>query len=319
MPKKRIFSQKEKDEIIEEYLQGKTVGELSNIFACRASSISNILKEANVFKGYARKRLGKNIEKEICDLYQTGHYNLKILAEKYNTSTHLIKKALLENNIPIESYKIRHTNINLKEDFFEVIDSEEKAYFLGFILADGCVDGNQLSMEINKRDIEILYKFKEAVSSNAKISERKRNGEIMVCTRVSSEKMILDLTKYGIIPNKTYNTKKLPDLKEPYLHHMLRGFVDGDGWVVYDKEKNSHIIGVVTYFESMCEDFKEKCNSLLKNKITRKITKEDEDSIFRFNCSAKIQVKELAKVLYGGANIYLTRKYNNAQKIIKIR
>lgn len=318
MPKKRMFSQEEKNKIIEEYLQGKTIKQLSNIFSCRQSSVSNILKEADVFKGYAKKRLGKDIEKEICNLYQTGHYNLKILSEKYNTSVHLIKKILLENNISIESYKIRHTNINLKEDFFEVIDSEEKAYFLGFILADGCIDGNQLSIEINKKDIEILYKFKKAVSSNAKISERKRDGKIMVCTRVSSEKMILDLAKYGVIPNKTYNTKKLPDLKEPYLHHMLRGFVDGDGWVIYDKEKNYHIIGIVSHFKSMCEDFKEKCNSLLENKITRKIVEENDDSSFRFSCSAKSQVKELATVLYGNANIYLTRKYNKAQKIIKL-
>ena len=173
MPKKRIFSQNEKDKIIEEYLQGKTITQLSKIFSCRAESVSSIIKEANVFKGRAKKRLGENTKKEICKLYQTDHYNLKILAEKYNTSPYLIKQILLENGVTIESYKIRHININLKEDFFETIDTEEKAYLLGFILADGCIDGNQLSIEINKRDIEILYMFKKAVNSIAKISERK--------------------------------------------------------------------------------------------------------------------------------------------------
>lgn len=315
MPKKRIFSEEEKNKIIEGYLKGKTITELSKEFSCRDKSVSIIIKEANIFKKYAKKRLGENVKKEICDLYQTGHYNLKILADKYNTSRHIIKQILLENNIPIESYKIRHTNINLIENFFEIIDTEEKAYLLGFILADGCVDGNQLSIEINKKDIEILYMFKKAVNSTAKISERKRQGEILACTRVSSEKMILDLSKYGVVPNKTYITKKLPDIEEPFLHHMLRGFVDGDGWVIYNKEKSLHVIGIVSYFRSTCEDFKNKCNSLLKNKITRNV---QGYKPCRFSCSAKKEVKELANILYGNANFYLTRKYNKAQEIIKL-
>ena len=107
----------------------------------------------------------------------------------------------------------------------------------------------------------------------------------MVCTRVGSSKMIEDLAKYGVVKNKTYITTKLPDLKEPFLHHMIRGFIDGDGWVMFDKEKKTHAIGAVGHFETMMEDLKEKCNSLLTNKITTKI-KNDKGS-FRFTCSDK--------------------------------
>ena len=310
------MKKEEKIKIIEDYLEGETVKQIASKYNYRNPDVSQILKEAGVFQRGAKKRLGRTKEQEVCDLYQKGNCNMKTLAQKYKTSSHIIKTILVKNNIPINSYKNRHKNIGLQEDYFEVIDSELKAYLLGFIFADGCVHKNELSIEVNEKDISILHLFNGAINSSAKITRRERSTGTMVCTRACSAKMVSDLEKYGIVPNKTYIVKKLPDVEELYLRHLLRGYVDGDGWVIYDKDKNYHTIGVVSYFESTCQDFREKCNHLLQNQITSKIQANEDGS--RLNCSNKKTVKELAQLLYGDANYYLIRKYKKAQKIIEL-
>jgi len=71
--------------------------------------------------------------------------------------------------------KKRSKNITFDESYFECVDTEYKAYFLGFISADGCVRQRTkkcklLSININKKDIDILEKFKVAINFSGEIS-----------------------------------------------------------------------------------------------------------------------------------------------------
>ena len=54
---------------------------------------------------------------------------------------------------------MKYQDINYQ--FFEKIDSEEKAYFLGFIYSDGCVQSNSVTLKLQKKDIIILEKMKK--------------------------------------------------------------------------------------------------------------------------------------------------------------
>ena len=94
------------------------------------------------------------------------------------------------------------------EDYFEVIDTPEKAYFLGFIFADGCLIDNpkeyryKLNIKIHNKDEDILERFISLLDSEVKIwRSRKRDiSEV----GFSSKKMIHDLKNIGIHQNKTY-------------------------------------------------------------------------------------------------------------------
>lgn len=72
------------------------------------------------------------IEKIICNDYLTNSYSSRELSKKYNLSRSTILRVLKRNNVKIKNKRL--VNTDLKTDYFENIDTEQKAYFLGFIL-----------------------------------------------------------------------------------------------------------------------------------------------------------------------------------------
>lgn len=129
------------------------------------------------------------------------------------------------------------------EDYFEVIDTPEKAYFLGFIFADGCLIDNpkeyryKLNIKIHNKDEDILKKFISLLDSEVKIwrSNHREISEI----GFSSKKMINDLKKIGLHPNKTY-TISYPKIDENLERHFLRGYFDGDGCIRINEDKRDN-------------------------------------------------------------------------------
>ena len=86
---------------------------------------------------------------------------------------------------------------DFNDNYFEIIDSEEKAYWLGFLLADGCVStthGNRVILQISSKDEEHLKKFKASVCCKKPINFDKRG---FVGITLCSSKMIKDLGRFG--------------------------------------------------------------------------------------------------------------------------
>ena len=125
----------------------------------------------------AKVFVSEDKKKDICYKYLKENWTIKLLTEKYALSRFVIKKILQENQIPIK----RHTKRNrlfMKEDYFEKIDTEAKAYFLGLLFTDGNVfigkkEINQIALELTVRDVEILEKLKTELNTNNKITYRK--------------------------------------------------------------------------------------------------------------------------------------------------
>lgn len=292
-----------------------------NIVHKRTSYVNQIIKE----NGFQRRTkpifipggLTLEQEKEVCQLYSTQQYTQKFLSEKFNCSSYIIHKILEKNNINIYTHPKHKKDCELKENYFEVIDTPNKAYILGFIFADGNVYKNQLSIEIHVRDIELLYFIKRELNTINKISYRKRENTELVCLRVVSEKICSDLGKYGVVPNKTYLTKHLPNIEEELLPHFLRGLVDGDGWISKTPQ-GYYKIGFVTHFESVAQDFKSYCETLINKTSQSKITKKNKSgNCFVCQFQDKDTTKRLATALYKDAACCLTRKYLLAEQIFK--
>lgn len=252
-------------------------------------------------------------ESEICDIYQNTNRSLKDIAEEFSCSTYIVRKILNSNNIQT---KVRtKINGNLDIGYFERIDTEAKAYLLGFIFADGNVYKNQFSLEIGVKDKEILFLLKDELKINSKISYRKRSNTEVMTIKVTSEKICDSLAKYGIVPNKTLNTRHLPhNIPRDYLRHFLRGVFDGDGWISIKLDRY-YCMGYVCAYASMAEDFRELANSLIENKNRVKITSKGGEHSYVIQFQNTTQVKQLATALYKDSNYYLPRKYDRAVKI----
>lgn len=263
---------------------------------------------------------------KICTMYKTGQYYLKDLSELFGYSIYIIRKILIENNIKIIA-KTRHCNMKINQNFFDNIDTEAKAYFLGFLIADGNIFQTKqglynLSLEINKRDEKILWELKELLNADSKISYRTRLTGDFAKICIGSNHLCNSLMKYGVIPQKTKKLLQLPKIKSDLEKHFLRGLIDGDGSIYFHIDKKSlkkywHVT-FCSYNYSICQDFEERCNKLLNiSQNPAKILSDKNSHIYRVHYNQKFLVIKLLKILYENCNYKLDRKYNLFVEIIK--
>ena len=181
-----------------------------------------------------------SFDPELIEKYYSGELKFKELCEIYQVSIPTMYKYFDKFGIK------RRLNIvkeSIKHDFFNKIDSEEKAYILGFYIADGSVhkgdshQGYKFSIGISALDVDILEKIRDILSPNANINfseERVNNYGIKTNTMckisISSKDIVNTLCDLGLGENKTYLTKSIINIvPNELMFHFIRGYFDGDG------------------------------------------------------------------------------------------
>ena len=132
----------------------------------------------------------------------------------------------IKNSYPNRKYHFR-------ENYFENIDSEDKAYWLGFVWADGYLGKDALEIELHIKDRDHLVEFQEDLCDNHKIYERVRPTTHACRLILGSQKLVKDLIKLG------YKEKLIPNnLSVDLERHFIRGLFDGDGSVGFYKGRD---------------------------------------------------------------------------------
>ena len=210
------------------------------------------------------------------------------------------------------------------ENYFNKIDSEDKAYFLGFILADGSIvnKNNRYSLviNINDKDIKVLKTFKEKINYEGDIWYHKQRSN-MCQIKVSSKILINDLSKYFIIPNKT-NIVKYPEIPDELQNHFIRGVFDGDGCISIHKE-NREGCGVNRGQFNICSGSKEFIYEYVEKLIILVNVKRNKiinhnNRYYTIDWAGFTDIENLYKFLYNNATIYLDRKKKTFDEIYNI-
>lgn len=136
-------------------------------------------------------------------------------------------------DVPIKR-KGQSKNRLVNENYFEKIDSKEKAYFLGLLFTDGGVSLDKerspmIQLQLKSSDVDILQKLRTELNVHSSIRYDKRKNKETAILLFRNQKIANDLKQYGIIPNKTYETKHLPQVPNEFESDFLRGCLDGDG------------------------------------------------------------------------------------------
>lgn len=252
-----------------------------------------------------------NEEKQaIIGLYQSGLSLAEITKHVSYKSPNSIKKILLTEGIQLRSKAGYRKPFN--EDYFDVIDSEKKAYFLGYLMADGNValrEGSQpvVRMELNQKDRVVLERLKECLDTDIEVKNSRKNCCVL---RIHSQHMFDSLQRYGIVPGKT-GREILPDLPEAFVRHFIRGFFDGDGWFTnttsHGKKPGSRKgLGFCGNYEMMT-NLTLYLNSILGTNIN-KVANRGSWSMILFG--ARKDVDAIAEYMYHDATIFLQRKHD---------
>lgn len=212
---------------------------------------------------------------------------------------------------------------NYNENYFEEIDTEEKAYWLGFIAADGSIvnNGSVLEISLKQSDRNHLIKFANAIGETDRMvkdrNQKCSNGKYYPTSRISvcSSTMINHLAKYGIVQNKGFNLVFPNFLKEELLRHYLRGYFDGDGSISTNgKNRNGspkYALNLIAT-ESFLEDFMTWLNHLGVSKIKL----QNKNKMKVWNKVGINQIRIILSYLYDNCTIYLDRKYNYARELL---
>ncbi len=218
--------------ILQNYKE-KTNAQMAQEWGCNKSTISNHRKKLGISASDLNKDL-RNKTKYICSQY--GKKTKPQIARELNCSISFVKKIWVENNLG----GTLRTNYYYNENYFENIDTPEKAYWLGFIAADGNLyrrDGHQglVSISIHEKDIELLENFKKELNTTKPISvvrDKRRSGTIMASLQVTSDKIFNDLLDKGIGIRKTFDLDLMQIFKSIpccFRSDFILGYFDGDG------------------------------------------------------------------------------------------
>lgn len=180
----------------------------------------------------------------IIDKYVNENYTLKQLGREFGCSYGTIKNLLNKHKIQSRGNKQGYPR---DEFYFSRIDTPDKAYWLGFMYADGCVHINNYEVSINITDLEHIEKFKQAIkATNHKIGKtidtRFENAKPLYQICIKDKQLHSDLTKWGCIPQKSLKLEKIPNIPRDYVSHFLRGYFDGDGSLHYLQGTNNYRI-----------------------------------------------------------------------------
>jgi hypothetical protein len=247
-------------------------------------------------------------------------YNQKLETAKYkyamgNSITKIAKELDMDRGTLSKNFKLSGFNIvNNQNDnrclsnLFHIINTEEKAYWLGFLYADGYISSatNIIELCLKAEDKEHIQKFKSFLNHVNKIGEKniKLNEENYKAYRISFNDKIMkqDLINKGCTPNKslTLTFPKENQVPNYLIRHFVRGYIDGDGSLIYtNKTFKIEVLGTKSFLETMCLVMGWKLNTL-----------SSKENIYTWECNDKQTIPYILDQLYKESKIYLDRKYD---------
>jgi len=245
--------------------------------------------------------------------------NVQKVGDFFGVSITPITRILKKNGIIVQN---RRYNVN--ETYFDIIDSEEKAYWLGFLYADGYLrerkSGDSLGLKLSQLDIGHLELFKKCIGSSHNIvfgiskTKNKVGKEYishMSALTVHSKRFVESIKKQGFHSRKTFTIEK-PNLKEEYYRHFIRGFFDGDG-CCYIRERNNG--GIHANYNIAC------ASPNFKQFIIDELNKHSIETTCQTSLTIDVlrypSVFKFFHYLYDDSTIYLKRKKDKGDKFIE--
>jgi len=292
----------DEQEIVLQYKKLKSVNKVAEFFNISVSTVQRRLKKNGII--FTTKIDNLN-DVEVLEQYSLLK-NIHKVAEYFNLSVSPIKKVLKRNGIDITN---RRYEVNHK--YFEKIDNEEKAYWLGFLYADGYIRerkfGNSLELKLSVKDKDHLELFRQCLNSNHKIvygiSKTHNNGKPSVShmchLAMYSNELVESIKSYGFHSRKTFTISK-PNLTNELMRHFIRGYFDGDGSFSFNNKTRTNKSQIV----SASEEFRK----FIISELSLNGIKINHYYVIKLQIQNKVENLKFYHYIYDNANIYLNRK-----------
>lgn len=244
--------------------------------------------------------------------------HFETIAEDLDVSNRAFRRVLKEAEV---NTRIKGRYEVLNENYFEKIDTERKAYFLGLIYADGYVgvhDELVISFKDNEDGLRILNILKDELGFTGDLKTQIQNGGYKpeaTCAKLnfSNAKVNSDLRKLGLSEYKLESRKCIPDIPKELVPHFVRGLFDGDGSItVYMDSSSGKPCEKATFAVYGNQGLLEELRDIFVNELgcnfTSIRTTVNSDKIPEYRVGGKKQLQKVKHYLYDNATIYFNYK-----------
>ncbi len=255
----------------------------------------------------------KNRKQQVLDLWNEGlgatQIGKKLGIDVCNVSSYLTQSLGPGNKgRHINNYRI----FTLDEYFFEKIDREDKAYFLGLLYADGSLNKNQNSVTIalHEKDKEILECFRKCMNYTKPLYFKKKAKELgwnrsnQYQLEVSSKIFRKNLESYGLTPNKTFTLEFPKNLPEEFIRHFVRGYFDGDGCIHVEKKRNKPGVSFASN-NKFCNDLLEVMKT---HGMSGGVCKHYKNNCYYYRMWGNENILNFYNFIYDNSTIFFDRK-----------
>lgn len=313
MKKTRIISQKEEKNILEDFERGMNTVQLAKKYDRNSTTIGRLLKKNGLQARNIKEKLTKEQVYEAYGRYKQEVINMTKLGQIYK-----VDAVTIANSFRRYGLEVRPTGWvpELPDaDIFSVIDTEEKAYFLGLLMCDGSIIENKgnptLRLELGQVDKHLLESFASFLGlsqERVRTYVRPEKNLTTCVVSLSSKKLCQDLKDKGVIRNKT-GSKRIPSgVPHDLMRHTIRGMIDADGSVRYDK-KMVELFGGGSMTEEVSEFLFRELSLSIKPKVTHYA-----NAVPRMSVMSN-DYKPVVSYLYKDASVFLKRKNPYFQSI----
>lgn len=293
-------------EIIELYKSGQSMAKIGARYDMSSAFIMSVLDRNNVPKR-TKGGIYPIQQADVISRYQNGE-SCQDIAMSYAVTFNTISKILEDNNVARDN---RYDNKSLDLDYFENIDRPDKAYFLGLALTDANVSekGNIIRLSLSSKDEEILHVFSDKCGNSNSIVVREDGKHSERTFQLRCKKWKTDLAKYGVVPRKTF-TCTMPMLRDDMMPHLIRGMIDGDGWI----SSLSHKLGFCGNQKTVTQVHDHLVNTLGVYNVKVLHT---ETNLWQTTWASRRDIEKICEYMYADkGDCYIKRKFDNYQVII---
>lgn len=199
----------------------------------------------------------------------------------------------------------------------------ETAYWFGFLMADGNINQYGKLQVMTSTEIQPhIEKLANFISSD--IIVRSYTANTRCHFQINHPELSMNLFSLGMMPRKTYEILQIPEVfqNELLIHHYIRGYFDGDGWISicasYNKQYNKYypkyVLGICSYHKKTLENIQRHLP------VVSRVIKKKNQHLYELLVTKRNDVLTIYNWLYQDSHedTRLLQKYNKFQKILNV-
>ena len=312
------------DKIVKMYTNKYSVKDISKIFNITQTRVRQILHDNGIDtpnNRYLKFTFG-DIE-NMYDMYMSG-VPISNIGDAYNISVDSVRNWFKKYGFKIKNNSLAHRQYEIDENYFDIIDTPRKAYYLGLLYADGnnMPEKREIRISLQECDKYILEKMKDDLNYSGPLrfidyNTKNPNYKNQWTLDITNEHMSDSLESHGVCKCKSLILKWPDNLDRSLYSHFVRGYFDGDGCLYISKNHKINEVGFVG-----ANSFLTKFIEIIREEIGVDFYIRDLD-IKKYNPATKGArisnrngIKLFLDWIYKDSDIMLERKYDKYQQFL---